>query len=174
VSRGIGLETARLFLKEGAQILGVAKDAGRLEEAHTTLSKLGTFHSLAVNLTDTSAPSRIRNELTRLWGAVDLVIHNAGVMLAHTEEISREEPGKLEDSLETNLLAPYYLTRELLPLPWSMSAVAPERFRAWKSRALRRTDSASGRSMASQCSKPRSFTAKYRFWRSIRVGSKPI
>ena len=37
ISRGVGFETARLFLAEGAEVLGTARDPGRLEAARAAL-----------------------------------------------------------------------------------------------------------------------------------------
>jgi NAD(P)-dependent dehydrogenase (short-subunit alcohol dehydrogenase family) len=115
-SRGIGLETARLFLSEGAEVLGVARDATRLEQASSRLTPLGKFYPLSLDLTQKDASSQISNKLIQLWGAVDLVIHNAAIMIAHEHEILTEDSGKLEASFETNLFAPFRLTRALLPL----------------------------------------------------------
>jgi len=38
ISRGVGRETARLFLAEGAEVLGVARDAARLERVRAELA----------------------------------------------------------------------------------------------------------------------------------------
>ena len=52
VSRGVGFETAKLFLAEGASVLGVARDATRLEKAGRELEKIapGRYQSLCVRL----------------------------------------------------------------------------------------------------------------------------
>jgi NAD(P)-dependent dehydrogenase (short-subunit alcohol dehydrogenase family) len=116
ISRGVGRATAELFLREGAEILGVAKDPGRLAQAEAELRKLGKIECCAIDLGHPDAGSRLRNEVVRLWGAFDLLINNAGIMVSHTPEITAEPEGKLEESLETNLLAPFRLSRALLPL----------------------------------------------------------
>jgi NAD(P)-dependent dehydrogenase (short-subunit alcohol dehydrogenase family) len=115
-SRGIGLETARLFLAEGAEVLGVAREATRLELASDMFAPLGAFHMLPADLTQEETAGQIRNAITRLWGAIDIVVHNAAIMVAHEQEILTESLGKLEESFETNLFAPFRLTRALLPL----------------------------------------------------------
>lgn len=116
VSRGVGLASARLLLREGARVLGVARDAARLDRARSELSLLGDFHGLAADLSDEASVEQIRIEATRHWGALDIIIHNAGVMLSHEPELSAETEGKLEETLAINLLAPFRLTRGLLPL----------------------------------------------------------
>jgi short-subunit dehydrogenase len=42
VSRGVGFETARLLLAEGAELVGVARDAARLSRAQAELEPVGT------------------------------------------------------------------------------------------------------------------------------------
>lgn len=118
VSRGVGFETAKLFLAEGASVLGVARDPERLERASRELEKIapGRFRSLCVRLGAPGFEEVIREAVQAQWGALDVLFNNAGVMLSHDPGIHGEAPGVLEESLEVNLLAPFRLTRALLPL----------------------------------------------------------
>lgn len=117
-SRGVGLETARLFLQEGAEVLGVARDAARLEQATRQLSELapGRFHPLCVELGSPGFENTIAEAVRERWGALDVLFNNAGVMLCHEPGILGEPAGILEQSLQVNLLAPLALSRALLPL----------------------------------------------------------
>lgn len=112
----MGLATARLLLREGAKVLGVARDPNRLASVRSELSSLGEFHDLAVDLALESSVAEVHRAASEHWGALDVLIHNAGVMLSHEPELSAEPVGKLEEALATNLLAPFRLTRALLPL----------------------------------------------------------
>lgn len=116
VSRGIGLASARLLLQEGASLVGVARSVERLASVTSELEALGDFHPLPLDLTSPAAAERLHTEVTERWGALDLLVHNAGVMLAHDAEISGEVEGLLERSLEHNLLAPFRISRALAPL----------------------------------------------------------
>lgn len=118
VSRGIGLASTRFLLAAGAQVLGLAKDPERLDKVHKELSSEypGQFWSHAVDLADTDRLGDLVDEVHSKLGGLDVLINNAGVMLAHGEEITTEEKGILEQTLKANLLAPYHLSRELLPL----------------------------------------------------------
>jgi short-subunit dehydrogenase len=61
VSRGVGYETAKLFLAEGAELIGVARDAARLESARRELDPSGARLSVvAAELTDEAAPGTRR------------------------------------------------------------------------------------------------------------------
>ncbi len=118
VSRGIGYETAKRFLGEGARVLGVARDGARLSHASTSLSALGDFTPLVVDLNEAGAPSRVVSAVRELWGALDVLFNNAAILLNSGEPRSfeEEEPGTFERSLESNLVAPFRLTTALLPL----------------------------------------------------------
>jgi NAD(P)-dependent dehydrogenase (short-subunit alcohol dehydrogenase family) len=119
VSRGIGLETARLFLAEGANVLGVARDGERLGRAEQELAN-GTPGSLAViaeDLPSAGSEERVARVVEERWGALDVLFNNAAVM-AETGEARgpiAEPPGTLERTLSVNLLAPFRLTRALVP-----------------------------------------------------------
>ncbi len=118
VSRGIGYETAKRFLREGARVLGVAKDGPRLSLAASSLSPLGAFTPLQLDLSDAAAPSRVVTVVRELWGALDILFNNAAILIHPGEPRSFEEepPETFERSLETNLVAPFRLTSALLPL----------------------------------------------------------
>ncbi len=115
-SRGVGLAAARLFLKHGADILGVARDAARLSAVQDELGASGRFTSITVDLASSEAPGAIAQAIEKKWGAVDMVVQNAGVMLHHEGEIMQEPEGILEQSMNINVYAPLRVTRAILPL----------------------------------------------------------
>lgn len=77
VSRGVGFETAKRFLGEGARILGVARDPARLARAAETLSSLGDFAGLPADLCDAAARARVAGAVRERWGALDVLLNNA-------------------------------------------------------------------------------------------------
>ena len=118
VSRGVGLSTARLFLREGADLVGVARDSQRLASVTEELSELapGRFEAFALDVSDPDAPGLAHDRLKARWGALDVLFNNAGVMLSEAVDFEQEPPGTLDETLEVNLSAPFYLTLTLLPL----------------------------------------------------------
>lgn len=118
VSRGVGFETARLFLAEGAEVFGVARDAGRLERARRELDPSGArLRVLAAELTAEGAPARVAAAVKDRWGALDVLFNNAAVQIdGATRGISAASEEVFRDSLAINLVVPYRLCRELLPL----------------------------------------------------------
>jgi short-subunit dehydrogenase len=66
---------------------------------------------LPADLYDPAAVEQLARQLADL--NVEVLLNNAGVFLPGG--ISTEEPGHLERTLQLNLLAPYHLTRAVLP-----------------------------------------------------------
>jgi NAD(P)-dependent dehydrogenase (short-subunit alcohol dehydrogenase family) len=118
VSRGVGYETAKRILQEGARVLGVSRDGPRLAKAAESLGPLGDFAPLRADLSDPAAPGLVASAVRERWGALDIVMNNAAIMINGGEPRSFEdEPGlAFERSLEENVVAPYRLTMQLLPL----------------------------------------------------------
>lgn len=118
VSRGVGLAAARLLLDNGAELIGVARDADRLELATSELQERapGQFVGVCADVSANGAPAEIADAVAKRWDALDVMIHNAGVMLHHEGGLMSEPEGILEQSLNINLMAPLALSRAVLPL----------------------------------------------------------
>ena len=77
-SKGIGLATAEVFAAEGARVIMVARDAGRLDAAAAPLRERhqGPIETIAADLS-------ISAERERLWAdlpAIDVLVNNAGAI----------------------------------------------------------------------------------------------
>ncbi|ACI18363.1 SDR family NAD(P)-dependent oxidoreductase [Dictyoglomus thermophilum] len=113
-SRGIGFEICKLFLKEGASIIGVAKDEKRLKEAEKLLREMGDFEGVAVDLEEDNFTSKIVEKVEKKWNALDVLFNNAGVMLAYGGFLE-ESDEVFERTFKVNLYAPYKLVKAMLP-----------------------------------------------------------
>lgn len=120
ISRGVGFETAKLFLAEGAEVLGVAKDPARLDRAVTALggTDSGQLQVLATDLALPESAVRIADAVEKRWGALDILLNNAAIMLEPKDAagLYAEPSGMLGKTIEANLLSPFQITRALLPL----------------------------------------------------------
>ncbi|MEM7021890.1 MAG: SDR family NAD(P)-dependent oxidoreductase [Pseudomonadota bacterium] len=117
---GIGLETAKKLAAEGHSLLLHGRNPQKLEHARAQVASMegagGTFVADLSQLADvTSLASRIRERHDHL----DVVINNAGVYKT-PDPIAA---GGLDVRFVVNTLAPYVLTRELLPLMTSNGRV---------------------------------------------------
>ncbi|HVV15759.1 MAG TPA: SDR family oxidoreductase [Polyangia bacterium] len=118
VSRGIGRATARLFLDEGAEVLGVARDPDRLAAAAGELNAHGPgrFEAFALDLRAPDAPARAVEKIAARWGALDVLVNNAAVMTEGPRTLEDEPAGTMERTMDVNLFVPFRLSNALLPL----------------------------------------------------------
>jgi len=115
-SRGVGAAVARRLVAAGADVLGTARDEGLLDElARELTGGPGSFAPVVADLTDPAAPGRLAELVGQRWGALDVLLSNAGVMLARDERFEDEPAGTLEDTLAVNLVGPHRLVLALLP-----------------------------------------------------------
>ena len=111
-SRGVGYETVKLFSREGAQIIGVARDAARLDALSREFSG---FQGLAGDITDRGLGDRVAAAVQTRWGALDVLLNNAAIQEYNTG-FHAEPLDALERNLTTNVLSAHWLTHALLPL----------------------------------------------------------
>jgi NAD(P)-dependent dehydrogenase (short-subunit alcohol dehydrogenase family) len=116
-SRGIGFESTKRFLSEGASVLGVSRDGARLASAASALASR-ELTTVQADLTEPSSWTRIASAVAERWGALDVLFNNAAILLNQGEPPSFEEeaPGVFEATLAANVVAPFRLSMALLPL----------------------------------------------------------
>ncbi|HVR77976.1 MAG TPA: SDR family NAD(P)-dependent oxidoreductase [Acidimicrobiia bacterium] len=105
---GIGLTTAEMIAEAGHRVILHARDYERAEQVRSVLDVPVVVGDLA-SLAETQAVA----EAVRSLGAIDAVVHNAGIYEsgARTETVDG-----LERTFQVNVLAPYLLTA-LIPIP---------------------------------------------------------
>ncbi|HEV2753885.1 MAG TPA: SDR family oxidoreductase [Solirubrobacteraceae bacterium] len=107
-SRGIGLATARLLAADGARVLLVGRDEGRVAEAAGTVGGEG----LAADVTDPSAAQAIVERAEALGGLYALV-NNAGTSFARPlEELTAAD---WQGQWELHVMGPMRLMRAGAP-----------------------------------------------------------
>lgn len=115
VSRGVGLETARLLLAEGARVLGVARDAERLSRVDAELGKLGDYSSVVADVGAADAAQVIARVTAERFEALDVLVNNAAILL-WSDGFTAEGTEPLERSMQVNVLGPHRLIQALLPM----------------------------------------------------------
>lgn len=78
-SRGIGLATARALGAEGARVTLCARDPGTLDRAVNALRERGIeAHAVSADVTDPASAARVVAETVARWGALHVLVNNAG------------------------------------------------------------------------------------------------
>lgn len=107
---GIGLETARQFLAEGATVAITGRSARGLLEAKKSLGEVQTIRSDAGDIAD---QRRVAETLSALWPRLDVLYINAGDVTHHSLE--EWDEGTYDRLMNTNLKGPFFLIQALLP-----------------------------------------------------------
>jgi NAD(P)-dependent dehydrogenase (short-subunit alcohol dehydrogenase family) len=116
-NRGIGFEICRQLAGRGAQVILTARKPESGNDALTRLESAGFkagFHSLEV--TDAHSISALREYLEKTFGRLDVLINNAGIIADAEASGLDVKPVTVRATLETNTLAPLFLSQALVPL----------------------------------------------------------
>lgn len=108
---GFGRATARRFAKEGWRVIGTGRRAERLRELSDELGD--NFLPLEVDMRDLG-PVESLAELSPPWGAIDLLLNNAG-LAPPTTPLPETDWERIEQVIDTNVTGVVALTRALLP-----------------------------------------------------------
>ncbi|MEO5804958.1 SDR family oxidoreductase [Devosia sp.] len=109
---GIGQALAAAFHAAGNQVIITGRREAPL--AHTIAAHPGMIYRL-LDIADAQAIKSFAAEITGTYPALNVVINNAGIMLAEDLKAEPFDLDKAEDTITTNLLGPIRLTAALLP-----------------------------------------------------------
>jgi NAD(P)-dependent dehydrogenase (short-subunit alcohol dehydrogenase family) len=107
---GIGLGTAVILAEAGMAVLGVGRDAGKLEAMAASINAPERVMTLALDITGADAPRQIVQAALQRWGRLDFLINNAG--LGSPRPLHDTDDACLDQFLDVMLRAPFRLARE--------------------------------------------------------------
>ena len=109
--RGLGLATARLFVRHGATVAILDLDEAAAREA---AAELGESHvGLACDVTDQDSVKAAFDALIARWGRIDILVNNAGI--TQPLKIMDIGPKNYEDVLDVNLRGTLYCSQAVIP-----------------------------------------------------------
>ena len=112
---GIGWETARILLAEGATVVISDKDQGMLDEAAAQLdAPEGRLFAFAADVRSVSDLAELHRKTREAVGEIDILVQSSGVTGAQGLFHEIDDAGWV-DTIETDLLGPVRLVREFLP-----------------------------------------------------------
>ncbi len=109
---GIGLETARQFIAEGARVAITGTNPKTIETARAELG--ATVLIIRADASDVAAQKTVAAEIEKTFGQLDIVFINAGV--ADLRPIENWAEADFDRTFDINVKGPFFLVQALLPL----------------------------------------------------------
>ncbi|WP_285019793.1 SDR family NAD(P)-dependent oxidoreductase [Novosphingobium sp. fls2-241-R2A-195] len=111
-SSGIGKASAETFARMGWHVIATGRDPARCDAAEAQLRAFGKVDFLRGDFAEMADVRRVAREIAALTDKVQVLVNNAGGI---RDGLYVSSEG-LEATFAANHLAPFLLTRELLPL----------------------------------------------------------
>lgn len=113
-SRGIGPIIAHTLAREGVNLVLAARSADKLAAVAQSLSRLGIRAiTVPADLTDASQVESLFQRAEAELGPIDILVNNAAIeQVSHFAHLA---PAEIQALVTTNLTAPLWLTRLVLP-----------------------------------------------------------
>jgi NAD(P)-dependent dehydrogenase (short-subunit alcohol dehydrogenase family) len=109
---GIGLETAREFLREGARVAITARDSESLEAARKDLG--ADVLAIASDMGDVSGQKKLAETIRQSFGSLDVLFLNAGI--AEMRPLEKWDENGFDRSFNINFKGPFFLLQAFLPV----------------------------------------------------------
>jgi NAD(P)-dependent dehydrogenase (short-subunit alcohol dehydrogenase family) len=110
---GIGLETARAFLREGARVAITARDQSSLESARKDLGDSRVL-LIASDAGDALAQTKVADTIRGEFRTLDILFVNAGI--AEMAPLEKWNEAAFDRSFNINFKGPFFLIQALLPV----------------------------------------------------------
>ncbi len=114
---GIGQKTAILLAKGGHNLLLHGRDRAKLERVRAEILQINSKLSVGLYVADFSDLQSVRDMATAILTDIkvlDVLINNAGIFVVNNNEVLTKDGYDIRFSVNT--IAPYILTKRLLPL----------------------------------------------------------
>ena len=115
-TRGIGYAVAEALLNEGANVFLCGRDAGRVASAVASLRGRHRGEAVDGMTADVRRYEECRSVVDRAverFGGLDILVNNAGIGII--KPVDQLTPEEWASTIETNLSAPFYFSREAIP-----------------------------------------------------------
>jgi NAD(P)-dependent dehydrogenase (short-subunit alcohol dehydrogenase family) len=109
---GIGLETARQFLAEGARVAITGTNPKTIEAARAELG--ADVLIIRADASDVAAQKTVADAVEKAFGKLDILFVNAGI--ADLRPVEAWDEAGFDRSFATNVKGPYFLVQALLPI----------------------------------------------------------
>jgi NAD(P)-dependent dehydrogenase (short-subunit alcohol dehydrogenase family) len=111
-SSGIGLETAKQFIAEGARVAITARHPDAFEEARQEFGNRAAY--IVSDAADVAGQKKLAGEIKNQFGSLDVLFVNAGI--ADLKPIEQWDEAAFDRTFGINVRGPFFLIQALLPL----------------------------------------------------------
>jgi NAD(P)-dependent dehydrogenase (short-subunit alcohol dehydrogenase family) len=109
---GIGLATAELFVREGAQVAITGRDQKTLDEALALLGE--NTRAYQADVTDSAARTTLFDALKKDFGSLDIVFANAGI--SGRTVVGETEEAAFQNLIQINLVGAFLTVNSAVPI----------------------------------------------------------
>jgi NAD(P)-dependent dehydrogenase (short-subunit alcohol dehydrogenase family) len=111
-SSGIGLETARKFVAEGARVAITARSSNAFEQARQELGDRAVY--IVSDAANAAGQKALAGEIKDQFGNLDVLFVNAGI--ADLRPVEQWDESGFDKTFGINVRGPFFLIQALLPL----------------------------------------------------------
>ena len=112
-SRGLGLVIARQLAEEGARLCLLARDTAELDRARAQLPDAAEVLTIRCDIRRKADVRLAMDHVLEKWGAVDVLVNNAGVI--QVGPLEHMTPEDFENAMATHFWGPLHLMFESVP-----------------------------------------------------------
>ncbi|MBE7157144.1 MAG: SDR family NAD(P)-dependent oxidoreductase, partial [Rhodospirillales bacterium] len=110
-SSGIGLQTVRLFLREGARVVLSGQDESNLAAVRQELGD--TVDAFAADSSDVEQQKELARKAAAALNSIDILVINAGI--ADLKPVEQWTEAAYDRTFNVNVRGPFFLIQALLP-----------------------------------------------------------
>ncbi len=114
-NRGIGKEVCRQLARKGYRVLLTARDFQKAEAAAKYLRQ-SNIHPLQLDVTDAASIAQARDDVERTYGALDVLINNAGAHYDYWQTALDADFATIQAAADVNLYGAWRVAQAFAPL----------------------------------------------------------
>lgn len=109
---GIGLATAKLYIREGARVAVTGRDASRFDAVRNALGDDAII--LAADVRSTSEMQTVSRRISETFGGLDILFANAGI--AYATPLATTDEARYDEIMDVNLKGLFFTVQAMSPL----------------------------------------------------------